>query len=86
MEKRKITAISPIMVSGFTIVPIVQTTVYGAYNVSGSSVSGFKKPVYVLVLYPGAPPQMFTISGNEVPPESVILQHPELEDQLKQYY
>lgn len=81
MEKKEVGLESPIMVSGLTIVPVVEVSVNCTHTAKITSFSGVKQPVAVVVVSPSLK-KAFRISGEEVTIEQLIQEAPALEGVL----
>ena len=82
MEKKKILIEPAVMVSGLAITPIIQTSVFGWQNRGGLSFFSIKQPLYVLIKNQETPVKAFTINGEAVSAQQIILDHPELAEAI----
>ena len=82
MEKKEVAVESPVVVSGLTLVPVVEVSVNCAHTGKVTSFSGVKQPVAVVVVLPSSK-VAFRISGEEVSIEQLTQEAPALEEALE---
>ena len=83
MEKKEVAINDTLVISGLTIIPVVQVTVnYWSYN-NGASFFGVKEPVAVIVVS-DAGKRAFRLTGEEVSIEQLLEETSELKEEILQ--
>lgn len=83
MEKKSLAIEAAAAVSGVTIIPVTETSVYGWGKAGGISFLGIKKPLYILILKPGSVSRVFDMGGNETSPGLIMANYPEMRERLQ---
>ncbi len=75
MEKKEVSAGTPVTVAGVTLIPVEEVSINGWHGKGGGSFFGIKRPVGLVVL---APPvkKAFRVNGEEVPLDQLIREVP----------
>jgi hypothetical protein len=75
MEKKEVSAGSPITVAGVTLIPVEEVSINGWHGEGGVLFFGVKRPVGLVLL---APPvkKAFRVNGEEVPLDQLIREVP----------
>ncbi len=75
MEKKEVSAGSPVTVAGVTLIPVEEVSINGWHGKGGISFLGVKRPVGLVLL---APPvkKAFRMNGEEVPLGQLIQEVP----------
>jgi hypothetical protein len=82
MEKKQVTLENPTRIAGLTFLPLTQTLVFSWQNKGRLTFFGLKKPLYVLILNAEKKLTSFSIEGQEIPPEEILSQYPEIREKL----
>ncbi|MBN1188397.1 MAG: hypothetical protein JXA46_01480 [Dehalococcoidales bacterium] len=86
MEKTQTTLESPVTAGSLTLIPVTRTSAAAWHNTDRSYFSGMKKPLYILVLAPDSGTKAYRITGEQVSPETIMAEFPELRESMKKYY
>lgn len=79
MEKTRVSVGDAVIISGLTIIPIIQTRMHSWQNKCNEAVLGSVLPLYILISKEKSPVRVFKIDGLETSLDSIKEEFPDLQ-------
>lgn len=83
MEKKQVAIENPVIISGLSITPLTESSIYCWEDKNNIFFFAHKKPLYIFISKPESPTEAFTLTGEAVSFDSITLKFPELKEALE---